>query len=406
MSSRPEGVGEALSASSVGAGALVMLLTEVTVWRPVALVGLVLVCLGAVCVLVESRLAAALTMVVVGSVAVVVAGVVAWSWWPVAGPSGETGGAGLCVLGGLGLTVTGGVRVGRAVHGWWRAVLGLAAVVLMYSLLMPLGVAVYATHSPTSGRHPTRPAALPTSREVTVVTADGVTLAGWYVPSTNRAAVVLLHGSSSDRTAVVGQAQVLTRHGYGVLMMDARGQGASGGDVMKLGWSGDSDVVAQVDYLQRQPDVDPQRVGAVGLSMGGEEALGAMAADGRIRATVAEGATGRVLSDRAWLSDAFGVRGWLQRGVDRVTYTLTDLLTPATPPISLGDAVAAAAPRPVLLIAGGATEEPFVDMAIRRRAPRSVVVWVVPSAGHTGGLSADPAGWEQRVVGFLDAALR
>jgi hypothetical protein len=34
-----------------------------------------------------------------------------------------------------------------------------------------------------------------------------------------------------------------------------------------------------------------------------------------------------------------------------------------------------------------------------------VLTWVVPHATHTGGLDADPAGWEARVVGFLEGAL-
>ena len=57
------------------------------------------------------------------------------------------------------------------------------------------------------------------------VTADGVTVSGWYLPSSNGAAVVLLHGASSTRTAVRNQAATLAEHGYGVLLYDARGHG-------------------------------------------------------------------------------------------------------------------------------------------------------------------------------------
>lgn len=50
--------------------------------------------------------------------------------------------------------------------------------------------------------------------------ADGVRLSAWYVPSRNGAAVVLLPGAGSTRTAVLGQAAVLARHGYGALLTD------------------------------------------------------------------------------------------------------------------------------------------------------------------------------------------
>ena len=46
--------------------------------------------------------------------------------------------------------------------------------------------------------------------------------------------------------------------------------------------------------------------------MGGEEAIGAAATDDRIRAVVAEGATGRTAADKAWLSEEYGLAGVVQ----------------------------------------------------------------------------------------------
>jgi hypothetical protein len=42
---------------------------------------------------------------------------------------------------------------------------------------------------------------------------------------------------------------------------------------------------------------------------------------------------------------------------------------------------------------------------IRSASPRTVRVWDVEGAAHTGGLETRPQAWEQRVVGFLDTAL-
>ena len=153
---------------------------------------------------------------------------------------------------------------------------------------------------------------------------------------------------------------------------------------MEFGWYGDSDIAAAIDYLQARPDVDRRRIGAVGMSMGGEEAIGAMAGDTRIRATVAEGATNRVYADKTWYADAYGVRGRAQLVIEWLTYQLTDVLTSAAAPISLGDAVRAASPRPVLLIVAGAVEEEqLAAEAIRSKAPGSVTMWAVPGAGHS-----------------------
>jgi hypothetical protein len=142
------------------------------------------------------------------------------------------------------------------------------------------------------------------------------------------------------------------------------------------------------------------------MSMGGEQAIGASAAVDAIRAVVAEGATGRVAGDQAWLSDDFGVSGAISEAAAAVTYGFADLLTSVGPPSTLHDAVRAAQ-RPTLLIAAGAVEdEPRAGRYIRSASPATVELWVVPGAGHTAGLRTDPDGWEARVIGFLDEALR
>ena len=212
---------------------------------------------------------------------------------------------------------------------------GVGTVILVAVAAFVVGPAIAATNVP-------RPVigATPASKglayeTVTVTTGDGVRLAGWYLPSTNRAAVVLLHGAGSTRSDVLDEAAVLARHGFGVLMIDARGHGESAGRAMDFGWHGDADIAAATGYLADRPDVDRQRVGVVGLSMGGEEALGATATNGLIRAVVAEGATARNAADEAWLPDRFGVRGLVQEQLERLQDVVTNALTSASVPTSM-----------------------------------------------------------------------
>jgi pimeloyl-ACP methyl ester carboxylesterase len=267
--------------------------------------------------------------------------------------------------------------------------------------------AVAVTNTPPTSVGDTTPADIGLDySDVEFEAADGVMLSGWYLPSSNGAAVVLLHGAGSTRSSVLDHAAVLARHGYGVVLFDARGHGRSGGRAMDFGWYGDHDTSAAVTFLQSQPDVDHERIAAVGMSMGGEEAIGAAAADARIRAVVAEGATNRVAADKQWLSDQYGWRGAVQEGIDWLTYSIADLLTDAEPPMSLHDAVAVAAPRPVLLIASEEVQsEVHAGHYIAGASPQAVDVWVVPDAGHTGALDAHPLEWQQRVTAFLDHAL-
>jgi pimeloyl-ACP methyl ester carboxylesterase len=316
--------------------------------------------------------------------------------------------AGLVTLaGGLLLLGTGGVGLVQSTRKSFRV---LVIPALLAAVLLPvasLGQAVAATNVPPTALSSELPSARGLSyANVAFETTDGVTLSGWYVPSTNRAAVVLLHGAGSTRSSVLDHAVVLAGHGYGVLLFDARGHGRSSGRAMDFGWYGDQDVAAAVSFLSTRPDVDKGRIAAVGMSMGGEEAIGAAATDPRIRAVVAEGATNRVTSDRAWLSDEYGWRGDIQEGLEWLTYTSADLLTAAHQPIGLRDAVAAT-PHPVLLIAGGATmDEARADRYIQSGSPGTVHLWVAPNASHTAALRTLPEQWERRVTAFLSSALR
>lgn len=333
-------------------------------------------------------------------------------------PSASKGGSALLTTAGL-VNLAGGLALlgmavatpVRSLRGWRRALSVPAALVgtlvALYAVGLPLAVAVAATNVPRTAVGATTPADRGLAfSDVTFATTDGVLLSGWYLPSRNGAAVIALHGSGSTRSAVLGQAGVLAGAGYGVLAFDARGHGRSGGRAMDFGWYGDRDIAAAVSFLQARPDVVPGRIAALGLSMGGEEALGAMAAIPQIRVVVAEGATNRVTADKGWLSSVYGIQGWIQRGVEWATYGVASLLTDAPQPGSLRAAVARAAPRPVLLIAAGnVADETHADRFIQAASPGSVQLWTVPGAGHQGGLSAQPDAWRAHVLGFLDAAL-
>ena len=313
----------------------------------------------------------------------------------------------LCLAGGLGLSVAGALELVRSARRWQRLFIVPALLFATYATVWSLGQAIAATNVPRTSVDSTTPADLNLDyRDVEFRTNDGVRLSGWYIPSSNRAAVVMMHGAGSTRSSVLDHAVVLARHGYGVLLFDARGHGRSDGRAMDFGWFGDLDVAAAVSFLQQQPDVDDTRIAAVGMSMGGEEAIGAAASDGRIRAVVAEGATNRMSADRAWLSDEYGWRGVIQERVEWLLYNTADVLTSAEPPLSLRDAVSAIAPRPVLLIAaGGVAEEGHASRYIQAASPDTVDIWVVPETGHTAALDTHPEEWEARVASFLDDAL-
>jgi uncharacterized protein len=313
--------------------------------------------------------------------------------------------AGIVLAAGVFLLIWGAVALVRAIPGWWRLLAIPAAVVLLWFVLFPLVWAAITTNRPPGTLGTATPATYGlTYHTAAFRTADGVRLSAWYIPARNGAAVVLLPGSGSTRTAVLPQAAVLARHGYGALLLDGRGHGLSGGHSMDFGWWGGRDTAAAVSFLAHQSGVRPGKIAVAGESMGGEQGLAAMGTDPRIRAVVAEGATGQQLADHGWLPQ--GIDGIMQRGMEWVMYTTAGLLSGAPRPMSIPDAIRAAAPRPALIIAAGAVaDEPVAARWFRAASPATVHVWVVPHAGHTQGLATAPQAWETHVISFLNAAL-
>lgn len=398
-------VGCGLVAAGMGT---IVVLDGSPLWRAGRLVLALLVSAGAALASRRwPRVLGAVAAILVGVVAATAGGTIGISHLTRAGLSLEAVAGLLAFGGGLTVTLLGAAALIRPPGRWRRLLAFPVAVFMAWAVVKPLWAAVYATNVP----RPKLGSATPSDRgmeyeDAAFTTADGVKLSGWYVPSSNRAAVVLLHGASSTRSNVLTQAELLSRRGYGVLLFDARGHGRSEGRAMEFGWYGELDTSAAVDYLSARPDVDPDRIGGVGMSMGGEQVIGAMAADERIGAVVAEGATHRVLEDHDWLVDEFGLQGRIQQVVNRLEFAVVDLLTEAPKPLPLRSSVSAASPRRVLLIAAGeVSDEQRADRSIQAVSPETVDLWVVAGAGHTRGLRTQPEEWEERVVGLLDREL-
>ena len=290
---------------------------------------------------------------------------------------------------------TGGSRRRRYLRRAGTAATGaVAAPLLVLFLALPVGFAYGYTHIGRTSASVDE-VRLP-HEQVAITTSDGIELSAAYVPSKNGAAVVVFPGA-----AALKEARMIARNGYGVLLLDPRGQGRSGGDNVR--WAGDRDLIAAAEYLQRRPDVDDDRVAGFGSSVGGEILLEAAAQSDSFAAVVSEGAGLRI-----------GEGADLMNGVERLmTPSFTALTAAVTvfsnhgPPPPLAERIGEIAPRPVFLIyaapgmGGEADRQP--DYYAAAGSPKQM--WKVPGASHTGGIDAQPREFERRVIGFLDRAL-
>jgi hypothetical protein len=281
--------------------------------------------------------------------------------------------------------------------GTWRSrTLAVPAGLLVVFVVAPVTMGVVATHK---WREPVGEPPSAAYQDVRFEATDGLELAGWYRPSRNGAAVVVVHGGSSDRKGSANHASMLARHGYGVLLYDARGRGESEGSENNYGWDWSKDIAGALDFLKTRHEVDPARIGAVGLSTGAD-ALIDIAPDRRdIAALVTDGAAAGSFEDwhRLRGDDLGVVPGWMMFSTIRV-------LSGDPPTRPLEDRVRGIA-SPTLLISAGTDVERDFNVLYDEAAGGPVEHWNLPEADHTRAIRQHRAEYERRVMSFLDAAL-
>jgi dienelactone hydrolase len=276
-----------------------------------------------------------------------------------------------------------------------RALLAVGFLLGAYLVLFPVAGAYVFTHAARA--YVPTPQLGSAYEDVAFTTTDGLRLEGWYVPSRNGAAVIVFPGRKGPQAP----ARMLAQHGYGVLLFDRRGEGESEGDPNSLGWAGTRDVQAAIAYLRSRPDVDPERIGGLGLSVGGEMMLETAAVTDGLQAVVSEGAGIRSVREAV---DLTGSERLLAAPVFALTTVATTLFASDLPPAGLTE-LSGEITEPVLFIyatpgQGGESLTPTYYEAAA--GPKEL--WAA-DGGHTGALEAEPEEYERRVVAFFDRSL-
>lgn len=240
--------------------------------------------------------------------------------------------------------------------------------------------------------------------DTVVESPTGAKLVGRLFPGRTKATIVLLHGYGGSQDEMLPVASALHAAGFSVFTYDQRSSGRSTGEAT-FGAREQEDLVAVVDYLSSLPEVDADRLGAFGFSMGGATLILTAAHEPRIKAVVADSAWSDV---RSWLRpsarDAFVhprnrfnalslKLAELRTGID------LDELRPA-------DVISRISPRRVLLLHGAADEvvrpsdgERNFEAALE---PKELVL--VADAAHGDTIAPGGASTSERVAEFFDAA--
>jgi pimeloyl-ACP methyl ester carboxylesterase len=309
--------------------------------------------------------------------------------------------AGLALLG----AAVAALRGPRHPAGSHRVIRGIGwaagALVIGTFVVFPLVLTLTTTHAP---RLPVPEGALDwPHQEVRIPMDDGGEVAGWYVPSRNGAAVLLVHGSGGNRSRVADRARMLARHGYGVLALDLPGNGESDGRSNGVGWTAQPGIDAALGFLADRPDVDRARIAGFGVSLGGEVLLEAAARDTRMAALISDGAARSTVGSD--LNAPAGAAGALQEASLQIGLRLIGAVSGTRPSPALEGVIPEIAPRPLLLVSSGHGPEVHANQVYRSAAGPHARLWTIPEAAHTGGLRSRPQEYERRTIGFLDRAL-
>ncbi|HMB06362.1 MAG TPA: alpha/beta fold hydrolase [Isosphaeraceae bacterium] len=287
-----------------------------------------------------------------------------------------------------------------------RIARGLAPLILMLFALAYLGISLLAAD------HLTRPSNQPDWLDPRLVsphatawsvrTQDGLTLRGWYCPtSRHRHLIVLVHGKGGSWPEMAARGRDLHAYGYDVLLFDLRGHGRSDPARLSMGRRERGDLRAALAWADRQGFSD-DRIGWLGQSMGASTILMEAARNPRIRVAVLDSPYGHLpelLHEQ--LPKMSHLPSWFTPGIltaARLAYGIrTDDLIPITAARLWGR-------RPLLLIHGEADSIVPVDQAIRlaRAAGPSCQAVTLPGVGHVQAFEVNP----RRYVAAVDSFFR
>jgi len=231
---------------------------------------------------------------------------------------------------------------------------------------------------------------------------NGVQLGGWYCPNGRNDAVVLLfHGYSADKSAMLGEAAAFHAMGLPVLLVDFRGSGASSESYTSVGFHEADDVTTAVLYARS--NLPQSRILLFGQSMGGVAILRAIHNHSvKPDAVIVEAVFDTMLNTVRHRFQAMGIPsfpgaqllvfwgGW-QIGFDGFRHN----------PVEYARSVSC----PILFLHG--TDDPRARIGEGRRvyAATPAPKWfkAFPDAGHESYVSRHPQQWKDAVQEFLKA---
>ncbi|PIY95684.1 MAG: hypothetical protein COY66_06165 [Candidatus Kerfeldbacteria bacterium CG_4_10_14_0_8_um_filter_42_10] len=240
---------------------------------------------------------------------------------------------------------------------------------------------------------------------VSFKTEDGLNLKGWFVPSKTSPAgtIIVLHGYPAEKGDVLTWALFLHDR-YNLLFFDFRYFGESEGSYTTIGWKEQKDLQAAVSYLKTRSDVDPQKIGVMGFSLGGAVAIMGAGNIPEVKAVVADSpyATLDDLADMLFRRFSILKKPLIWSAKQWSKLFLKFDFSQVSPL-----AAARNSATPLLLIHGDQDRQIPLEQSkkIFEAAKGPVELWQVNGADHGGAYFQNKEIYESKVLGFFEKYL-
>ncbi len=281
---------------------------------------------------------------------------------------------------------------------YWLNLATFAAILLSLACFLMLYFLVQGLVTPMRSPVTTSPASYGLAYQpVTLTTADGLHLRGWYIPGSRPEAIILVHGIHANRSQMMPQALPLAEAGYHLLLFDLRGHGHSDASDLTYGYREALDVQAAVDYLLATPGVE--QVGAFGSSLGGAVVARAAAIEPRLSAVVIENSFSSLPRT---IENHFNSTLWLGLLLTTLAeYRIGLKAEQVNPARDL-----AAFRQPVLIIHGDSQPLYPVEYAysLYEAAGGPKELWLVKGLGHVSPAVEREAEFKTRLLSFFERA--
>lgn len=287
----------------------------------------------------------------------------------------------------------------------WRWLAFVGEKLAVYAILIPFLLVVFAVHRPKLIPRPLVESPPQFVESVRFPARDGLQLRGVFLRHPQSlGTIIVCHGVGANHADIQPLFLSLYHAGFQILAFDFRGHGDSEGHTITYGLQERWDVLGAYDFCLQHPEIDRQRLFALGASMGGAALLQALPEMPEIRAAVVDSAFASLDRMAAHQLRFFPqivrtpmvqmVRwfAWIETGADLQRLSPVDRLRE----ISI----------PLLIVHGSEDNVVPIEHAHLLRAATTgpVQLRIEPGAPHIGSVIFDPAGYVQQVKSHFMSA--